>query len=134
MSTTDPDVKIAAASGAARLVVVVLAGLAIVAGGGCVSNPTPHPAQDALSGGDPGRTGDESTNAAAPSDPEGCDAVGGFWTGEDCQTDADLADTDAPGTDGDGRGDGDGADGAADLAAPGEDGHVDTGPSDALDD
>lgn len=129
MRTTDPDVKIAAANGAARLVVVVLAGLAIVAGGGCVSNPTPHPAQDALSGGDPGRTGDESTNAAAPSDPEGCDAVGGFWTGEDCQTDADLADalTDAPETEADG------GDGGADLENPGEDGQDDTGPSDADD-
>jgi len=59
----------------------------------CFSNPTPHPANDATLGQDTSR-GDGDPNIAAPTDQAGCDAVGGFWTGEDCQTEA-APDSDA---------------------------------------
>jgi hypothetical protein len=69
----------------------------------CDSNPTPHPASDATVKQDTSR-GDSDPNITAPTDQAGCDAVGGFWTGNDCQTESDapdaVADPDAADADG----------------------------------
>ncbi len=84
---------------------------AVAGSSACDSNPTPHPASDASVNQDTSR-GDSDPNITAPTDQAGCDAVGGFWTGDDCQTESDAPDTDAA-TDLTDAGDVDGTDGDA---------------------
>jgi len=104
--------------------------LSLALGIGCVSNPTPHPAQDATQTPDPGRN-DGDPSVTAPTDQAGCDAIGGFWTDNACENYSDSADA-ADGADGTESVDGgDTVDG--DDGADGEDAEVDpdSGPGDS---
>jgi hypothetical protein len=63
----------------------------------CVSNPTPHPANDASQ-----ETRNDDVGVAAPTDQASCEDLGGFWSGEGCYEsdapDAGLLDVGAPET------------------------------------
>lgn len=91
--------------------------------GACVSNPTPHPANDASQ-----ETRGDDVGVAAPTDQASCEDLGGFWSGEGCYEsdapDAGLLDVGAPESP-------DAADGSEADGAQGEvDGEVDgTGAS-----
>lgn len=63
----------------------------------CVSNPTPHPANDATQ-----ETRGDDVGVAAPTDQASCEDLGGFWSGEGCYEsdapDAGLLDVGTPET------------------------------------
>jgi hypothetical protein len=63
---------------------LIVCSLVLASHASCVSNPTPHPAQDATA--DTSR-GDDSNNVATPQDQEGCEGAGGFWDGSTCYLD-----------------------------------------------
>lgn len=99
----------------------------------CVSNPTPHPANDATQ-----EIRHDDVGVAAPTDQASCEDLGGFWSGEGCYEsdapDAGLLDVGTPETpdvaDGSevGPTDVDAAHGEVDATATGPDNDV--GPSD----
>lgn len=99
MSSKRPPVRTGTETAAGHVGGLAVGALALMwivfVSAACVSNPTPHPANDAGVNQDTGR-GDGDPNIAAPSDEAGCDAVGGFWTGDDCYTEAASPDSDAP--------------------------------------
>lgn len=74
----------------ARVAFAISAIFTILAGG-CISNPTPHPALDSGRGDDT-QTADTS-NVSPPTDERGCDDAGGFWTGSACDLEASGPDT-----------------------------------------
>lgn len=63
---------------------------------GCVSNPTPHPANDGAQ-----ETRGDDVGAATPTDEASCEDLGGFWSGDGCYEsdapDAALLDVTTPG-------------------------------------
>lgn len=65
--------------------------------GACVSNPTPHPANDASQ-----ETRHDDVGVAAPTDQASCEDLGGFWSGDGCYEsdapDAGLLDVGPPET------------------------------------
>lgn len=102
----------------------------------CVSNPTPHPANDASQ-----ETRGDDVAVVAPTDQASCEDLGGFWSGEGCYEsdapDAGLLDVGTPETpDVTDAADGsevetsevDGAPGEVDTTGTGPD--SDVGPSD----
>lgn len=99
--------------------------------GACVSNPTPHPANDASQ-----ETRNEDVGVAVPTDQASCEDLGGFWSGEGCYEsdapDAGLLDVSTPenpdAADAPDGSEVDGAQGEVDATGTGPD--SDVGPGD----